>query len=670
MSIIYDLKGLKLFLIIGLFLLIVMIGWYFGFKQLQKWTTLTSLVQDWLIQNSTFHVEVSAAPTILNKVKDKDIDAKKLDTSSLLYVFNETYENLEFTRQVKDWTLVNHFTDGKTKVVLFTSHPTTVSNYSWIIELNSDGSAKLDNKVFTPRELKYQNTRLKGEYVSWIWFGLFSSDEADKLQKTTFPHALKIKVKDDKYLLVSEGIGENTYGKNANIGIIDADAIPDEPNSDGAISAIIPSLIDADKKTWTIDERVWEIIYQSDGTIKIKSHFTTPTANISWILNIRVISQDKIEATVEHYWEVRCNDPVNYKVHNLDCVALPHDETPAWKDDKIKELEEEVKKYNELKKDGYLSYKCVQHASLNNRENTWDKSWYFSFLDDEDCGHYQTIAWNINWRNSRQEMALVFHPTSKTTYLKDIEQCKSAWQEFVCYFKWNNPMKIKQLYFKVGNWDYNSTAHILKTMRTNWERKCADIEPTKWKYFEKFSMFNSSFSQYEWLYWMFQTDSRSHSINWENTIQSVRDLMKNFIPLSLSIENYLKSLSNDNLIGDVELFNKNWKFSLIGIMYWENKQVQPNFVWDTYVNKLWWYGSWPQFWKILDDINLKIWDKWITNKVPCQVTNSSDPSRAAHPERKNYWLMIKYNGKRARISDSERKKFSNSQYDIASILLL
>ena len=684
MNTIQDLKWARLMMLIWAVLLVIVIGGYFGFRQLQKGTTLTNLVQDGLTQNSTFHAEVSAAPTILDKVKDKDIEAKKLDNSSLLYVFNETYENLEFSKKVKDETLANHFTDGKRKLVLFTSHPTTVANYSGVIELNSDWSAKLDNKVFSPRELKFQNTRLKGEYVSGIWFGLFSSEEAERLQKSTFPHAIKVKVKENKYLLVTEGIGEGTYGKTANVSLVDADAIPDDPNNQGAISAIIPGLTDADNKTWTIDERVGEIIYQSDGTVKINSHFTTPNATVKGVLNVRVVSQDKIEATVDHYGEVKCNDPVNFTLHNQDCVALPRDQTPAWKDDKIKELEKQIKekekevkekekdskKLEEIKKGGFLSYKCVQEVSLVPREIEWSKTWTFSFLDDEDCGYYEKIIWKRDGRTSRQYMTFNFYQSPKTTYLKDIEKCDNAWQEFVCYFKWNNPMKIKQLYFKVGSWNYTSKSYTARKSKDFYELRCYDIDPNDKKEFESDTSsnayFNTSFSEYEWIYWMFQNWERTV---WTNAIQSVRDVMKNFLPLSISIESYLKSLSSQNLTGDIDLFNKNWKFTFIWIMYWENKQVQPNFIWDTYVHKLWWYGSWPQAWKILDDENHKIWNTWVAKEVVC-ATKDSQGYLEANPERKNYWLIFKNNGKWSRIWNEHRLRYSNSQYDIASILLL
>lgn len=109
--------------------------------------------------------------------------------------------------------------------------------------------------------------------------------------------------------------------------------------------------------------------------------------------------------------------------------------------------------------------------------------------------------------------------------------------------------------------------------------------------------------------------------------------------------------------------------SFIWIMYWENKQVQTNFIWDTYVHKLWWYGSWPQAWKILDDENHKIWNAWVAKEVVC-ATKDSQGYLEANPERKNYWLIFKNNGSRSRIWNEHRLRYSNSQYDIASILLL
>ena len=490
MNTIQDLKWVRLMLLIWAVLLVIVIGGYFGFKQLQKGTTLTNLVQDGLTQNSTFHVEVSAAPTILDKVKDKDIDAKNLDNSSLLYVFNETYENLEFSKKVKDETLANHFTDGKRKLVLFTSHPTTVANYSGVIELNSDWSAKLDNKVFSPRELKFQNTRLKGEYVSGIWFGLFSSEEAERLQKSTFPHAIKVKVKENKYLLVTEGIGEGTYGKTANVSLVDADAIPDDPNNQGAISAIIPGLTDADNKTWTIDERVGEIIYQSDGTVKINSHFTTPNATVKGVLNVRVVSQDKIEATVDHYGEVKCNDPVNFTLHNQDCVALPRDQTPAWKDDKIKELEKQVKEkdkevkekekdtqvLNEMKGNGHFHLKCIKSDSSNyaNGRSRDTKTSNFVFDNaDSDC-------WNLDRYNgryarwgSKNEMSQEFtfwENKNTNTYLWDLQKCKNRGWGWVCIFKGNNPLKLKELYISAGNGE-PATSHCNFT-KSRYKRRC------------------------------------------------------------------------------------------------------------------------------------------------------------------------------------------------------
>ena len=371
-------------------------------------------------------------------------------------------------------------------------------------------------------------------------------------------------------------------------------------------------------------------------------------------------------------------------MHNQDCVALPRDQTPAWKDDKIKELEKQVKekdkevkekekdskKLEEIKKGGFLSYKCVQEVSLIPREIEWSKTWTFSFLDDEDCGYYKQIIWKSDGRTSRQYMTFNFYQSPKTTYLKDIEKCDTAWQEFVCYFKWNNPMKIKQLYFKVGSWNYTSKSYTARKPKDFYELNCYDIDPNNWKEFESdtrhHAYFSTSFQEYEWIYWMFQYWERTV---WTNAIQSVRDVMKNFLPLSISIESYLTSLSSQNLTGDIDLFNKNWKFAFIWIMYWENKQVQPNFIGDTYVHKLWWYGSWPQAWKILDDENHKIWNAWVAKEVVC-ATKDSQGYPEANPERKNYWLIFKNNGSQSRIWNEHRLKFSNSQYDIASILLL
>ena len=681
MNTIQDLKGVRLMLLIWVVLSVIVIGGYFGFKQLQKGTTLTNLVQDGLTQNSTFHAEVSAAPTILDKVKDKDIDAKKLDNSSLLYVFNETYENLEFSKKVKDETLANHFTDGKRKLVLFTSHPTTVANYSGVIELNSDWSAKLDNKVFSPRELKFQNTRLKGEYVSGIGFGLFNSEEAERLQKSTFPNAIKVKVKENKYLLVTEGIGEGTYGKTANVSLVDADAIPDDPNNQGAISAIIPGLTDADNKTWTIDERVGEIIYQSDGTVRINSHFTTPNATVKGVLNVRVVSQDKIEATVDHYGEVKCHDPVNFTLHNQDCVALPRDQTPAWKDDKIKELEKQIKekdkevkekekvveKYKEYKKTNILSFWCITSLLLEHNASSNNKEVSMELDDSEDCWFLKSISGKVNGRNTRQTMIFSFHKPNNVTYLKDIKECRASWEEFVCFFNGDNPMKVKELYFKYGQWSYKKASNARKKYACYrcenyvcwdaWQGRPID-EGSGWE-----RLFNSSYHEYEGIFWFFPW-------TWvTNSIQSAKAVMRYFYPLSNSIEDYLNSLSNQNLTWNIEEFNKNKNFSFIWLMYWEDKQVRRDFVWNTYIKEIGWYGSWPQNWKILDEENQKVWDKGVPQHVQCLIWTWNNIE--ANPERKNYGLFYKING-RSRVKlprDAEKFKIANNQYDIAATLL-
>ena len=593
MNTIQDLKWARLMMLIWVVLSVIVIGGYFGFKQLQKGTTLTNLVQDGLTQNSTFHAEVSAAPTILDKVKDKDIDAKKLDNSSLLYVFNETYENLEFSKKVKDETLANHFTDGKRKLVLFTSHPTTVANYSGVIELNSDWSAKLDNKVFSPRELKFQNTRLKGEYVSGIWFGLFSSEEAERLQKSTFPNAIKVKVKENKYLLVTEGIGEGTYGKTANVSLVDADAIPDDPNNQGAISAIIPGLTDADNKTWTIDERVGEIIYQSDGTVKINSHFTTPNATVKGVLNVRVVSQDKIEATVDHYGEVKCHDPVNFTLHNQDCVALPRDQTPAWKDDKIKELEKQVKEVKEIEKkliekekenkkffDSWMMYyKCIEndsHSKETQRRNFYTDS-HIHFKNDEDCLGLKHIHWGVrkevNYRTGDRFWANIiemeFHKNSlaKNEYLRDLENCVSSWEaNVVCTFRGDNPTKLKELY--MTTWSIWETA---KCRRHNYYRICewASGWRGSWVSLGEWDtmLWGNFFRETPTLWWLF-TVQWSRDINFWFT--NLTNFFKKYQSLIVDIQSFTSSLSNNNIQWDKSLVKT---FKIVGLKYAEHKNI-------------------------------------------------------------------------------------------------
>ena len=667
MNTIQDLKGVRLMLLIWVVLSVIVIGGYFGFKQLQKGTTLTNLVQDGLTQNSTFHTEVSAAPTILDKVKDKDIDAKKLDNSSLLYVFNETYENLEFSKKVKDETLANHFTDGKRKLVLFTSHPTTVANYSGVIELNSDWSAKLDNKVFSPRELKFQNTRLKGEYVSGIWFGLFNSEEAERLQKSTFPNAIKVKVKENKYLLVTEGIGEGTYGKTANVSLVDADAIPDDPNNQGAISAIIPGLTDADNKTWTIDERVGEIIYQSDGTVRINSHFTTPNATVKGVLNVRVVSQDKIEATVDHYGEVKCHDPVNFTLHNQDCVALPRDQTPAWKDDKIKELEKQVKEWqkdkeelNKYKADWLEFFGCLEEGSTDywRRISRYDRrNFNFKFKKDAACLDVKEINWNTTQavarddRYNTNEMKITFQENKQldNPYIQDLISCETRWwKAWVCLFGGKNPTKLTELY--LTDWPIGETAQCSYSKSRfsytcgwawGWRGTWLSVD---WDFFikEEFGLMS---------FWGLFKD-------WQNPVKLTyyKNFFSEFKTFVGDIASYTNTLKESNILGNRDIVKK---FKIVGLRYAEPKTYK-NYKTDICVTNIGCYGVWDNAETILTEGN---WIQTFENakkRWPWQHNNVYGNNNPDYPR---WWVL--YQSSR----DRRYAKETLNPYEFKNLLL-
>ena len=376
-------------------------------------------------------------------------------------------------------------------------------------------------------------------------------------------------------------------------------------------------------------------------------------------------------------------------LHNQDCVALPRDQTPAWKDDKIKELEKQIKekekenkekekvveKYKEFKKTHVLSFWCVTTLTLENKgaSYSYDMKGLAEFAESDDCGYYKSIEGKLNGRNTRQTMIFSFYKPENTKYIKDIDECRSSWEEFVCFFKGNNPMKVKQLYFKYGGWTYKKASNARKKFACYrcddyvcwdaWQGKPID-DGSGWE-----RLFNSSYHNYKGIFGFFQLAPNNQSYRGDNTIQTMKDLMSYFHPLSFAIEDYLNSLSNENLTWNIEEFNKNKNFSFIWLMYWEDKQVRKDFIWNTYIKEIGWYGSWPQDWKILDEENQKVWDKGVPQHVQCLLWTWNNIE--ANPERKNYGLFYKINWKsRVKLSrDAEKFKIANNQYDIAATLL-
>lgn len=616
-----DFKWYKFLLFISVIVWLVGILWYFGLRSLQYGIDLQNTVQDGVVNTLAMNVNVTSAPMVLKNLTAKKIGDRNIDQNETLYIFNESFEDLSFNKKIKSSELIAEFNTNDVKSILITSHPTEISGKSGFIKLFADGSAKLGNETFTQRQMSYQNNRLLGTLVSGVGFGAFSSEEADRLIKTSFPNAHKVLIKDNKYMIVSEALGDGIYGKKANITLVDPQSVPSDPiHSNNDIYAVIPWTTVANGNTFKVLERVGDVIYQKDGAVKVMGGMETPTANINGKLILTVIEQNKIKSILEWNLIVICKDPENYVQSGQDCIKVPKTQTDSGKDkviekqkEIIKTLQKDSDKLNEYKDNWFVFFTCLDDYINSYQSDSYRRTYRtsnFSFLNNPDCYWLKTFHWDARWHSSGynqyrhwwNEIKFEFFENKNTwnPYMNDLISCESIWgYTYVCLFKWNNPFKVKELFLTT------------KTQTTNWTTTCNHSKSRlrctcSWAWGNRGTWYH-----YGWV-WIVPNNPRDDNFlglwwnPWTNTVSSRDDTVtfsttKNFFrntkKLFNDIINYLNTLTNDNVLWNQSITTT---YNVLGIIFEDSKSINW-FSTNACITKIGCYWTWANSGYILLD---------------------------------------------------------------------
>ena len=349
-------------------------------------------------------------------------------------------------------------------------------------------------------------------------------------------------------------------------------------------------------------------------------------------------------------------------MHNLDCVALPHDETLAWKDDKIKELEKEVKDIEKKTTEkGLQFFWCLADGSNGFWEIWWRprrEQRYFNmqFNKDVDCLQIKEIkgsstwTWGWNRRYHTNEMSMEFHKNKnlKNPYLNDLKTCETRWgNAWVCLFWWNNPTKLTELY--LTEWDIYPTASCQYRERW-WELRC--MWAWGWR---------GSWHNYDW-------DALVPENRWFITLWNLFPHGQNPVKLSYypsffrefkiftsDIENYTATL-NENILWDRSVIKK---YKIVGVRYGETKTYK-KYQTDICITSVGCFWVWPNANTVLTE---KDWIKTFDNAKKYRPGKHTSGYSKADDGAMRWWVLYQTS------QDRRYEKETFNAYEFKDMLL-
>lgn len=297
-----DFKWQKLLFLVAGLSLIVILWVFFGYTQLKTGNAFQEHIVDGVIQNVTQSAQ-PAAPALLKSLEKTKLWDLKFDTENMIYSTTDNYETLTSNDQVTDEALKNYLnTNDKVKLITFGNN---ISNKTYV--LKKDGTGETNGNAVSKEQLKFL-----GKDISAVGLGSFSSSQADEIINKHFPRGNKVKLSDDKYLVVIEMLSVG-WGAKVNSSTTWTNTTTTQPSVVNKI--LIPSTININGETFNL-KHVGEELNNSNKNQTIEN----PIENGKKLINISLSEWPSHSLVGNKTWEtLSCN--VDFKVQGNACVA-------------------------------------------------------------------------------------------------------------------------------------------------------------------------------------------------------------------------------------------------------------------------------------------------------------------------------------------------------------